>query len=83
MCRGQETTLAVILTSILRQDLLVFSQWGHQASCALPFWEGSLLFLPFIFFRSTEIIEVGITRLVFFVLWIYFIFIYLCVCLCV
>lgn len=49
MCRGQETTLAVILTSILRQDLLVFSQWGHQASCALPFWEGSLLFLPFIF----------------------------------
>lgn len=83
MCRGQETTLAVILTSILRQDLLVFSQWGHQASCALLFWEGSLLFLSFIFFRSTEIIEVGITRLVFFVLWIYFIFIYLCVCLCV
>lgn len=34
-------------------------------------------------FKSTEITEFGITRLVFFVLRIYFIFIYLCVSLCV
>lgn len=82
MCRGQETTLAVIFTSILRRTSLSFP--SGDTRLAVPCLSGKEVsyFCLLSSFRSTEIIEVGITHLVFFVLRIYFIFIYLCVSLC-